>query len=235
MNEKTGRIIMKIIACWLLCVFAFGFVGCANNSVDTTGDSTSSSFESSSSTSESSSSSMGETGDGTSVELTIEEYRALAIEEIADYLKQKSYTQYWYNRRLDEATVHANKYINCKEDFESFLNWKKVEIDNDDRLKYKTGPLYYVDELYELGKIKYEDWLNFIYWSPDSDSNEELLEGFTPKEIGELPADVRAEIEEYVRDSMLSPESLERLEYIHIGYYGCYNGYYIIRYTITEL
>lgn len=96
-----------------------------------------------------------------------------------------------------------------------------------------TGTLYSLEEVYEAQEIGKDDLLNIAYHNGNQAENESLMQGFTPEPIGELSEEISLKIRQCVAERYRSDGMTEvTAEDITIRkYLGCYNGYYMVRYS----
>ncbi len=95
-----------------------------------------------------------------------------------------------------------------------------------------TGTFYSLEQAYNDKLISYEDLLNIAYNSNNYKYNEELFEGFTPTEKGELDKSVERTIKKALSKRS---KNREKPDTFIIYYYGCYNDYYVIKYSNVDI
>ena len=88
------------------------------------------------------------------------------------------------------------------------------------------GTFYPLEQAYNDKLISYEDLLNIAYHTGNYRYNEELFENFTPTEKGELDKSVERTIKKALSKRS---KSREKPDTFIISYYGCYNGYYVVK------
>ena len=95
------------------------------------------------------------------------------------------------------------------------------------------GVLYPLQDVYDAQGIDRDDLLNIAYHNGDIENNQEALQGFTPKPIGELDERTAQKIRECLARIIREDYEINATEdgFKIVKYLGCYNEYFAFRFT----
>ncbi len=95
------------------------------------------------------------------------------------------------------------------------------------------GVLYSLQDVYDAQGIDRDDLLNIAYHNGDIENNQEALQGFTPKPIGELDERTAQKIRECLARIFREDYEINAMEdgFKIVKYLGCYNEYFAFRFT----